>query len=165
MIGEPRLESASAATFVGVSASMSFTTNRTADLWRTFMPRRDEVPHRVGTELYSIEQYPAGFFDEFDPARPFVKWAAVAVAGAEPAPPGMERLAAPAGRYAVFLHVGPASAGPRTYGHIFNTWFPQSGYLVDDRPHLAVMGAKYSAQSQDSEEELWIPIRQATPSG
>ncbi|MCZ8382279.1 GyrI-like domain-containing protein [Mycobacterium sp. CPCC 205372] len=118
---------------------------------------RDRACH--GDELYSIEQYPPRFFDVFDPATSFVKWAAVAVSDDVGAPPGMDQLLSPAGRYAVFLHRGPAADGPGTYRYIFGDWIPKSGHTVDDRPHLAVMGERYIPDSPDSEEELWIPIR------
>ena len=71
----------------------------------------------------------------------------------------MQTLVAPAGLYAVFIHRGPPSEGPKTYQHIFGVWLPQSGYVLDERPHFAVMGAKYKHDAADSEEELWIPVK------
>ena len=52
-----------------------------------------------------------------------------------------------------------ASEGPETYKYIFETWLPDSDYLIDDRPHFAIMGEKYIGDSPDSKEELWIPVR------
>ncbi len=54
---------------------------------------------------------------------------------------------------------GPASKGPETYRNIFETWLPASGYVLDNRPHFAVMGEKYRNEDPDSEEEIWIPIK------
>jgi len=74
-------------------------------------------------------------------------------------PVGLESFVSYPGLYAVFLHHGPASEVSKTYQYIFGTWLPQSDYLIDDRPHFAIMGEKYKSDSPDSEEELWIPVK------
>lgn len=147
-----------AKTFIGKHLTMSFVQNKTFELWRSFMPQRKDVKRTIGTELYSMEVYPSGFFANFNPANSFEKWATVEVSEVENIPAGMEVLNAD-GLYAVFLHTGLASEGPRTYDYIFREWLPQSDYKVDDRPHFAIMGEKYQPDSPTSEEELWIPIR------
>ena len=123
------------------------------------MPRRKEIGAVSGPELYSLEVYAPGFFDAFDPQRSFEKWAAVRVSPGTPVPPGMETLAWEGGLYAVFLHKGPSSRARETYGYIFERWLPASGYRIDDRPHFAVMGEKYKKDAEDSEEEVWVPVR------
>ncbi|MFO1526619.1 MAG: GyrI-like domain-containing protein [Turneriella sp.] len=145
--------------FIGMAMRMSFAENKTVALWRGFMPRRAEIPHTISSELYSGEIYPANYFNPFNPVTEFEKWALVEVASPASVPPGMETLTSPAGTYAVFIRRGPASDGPKTYQHIFGVWLPQSDYLLDERPHFAVMGEKYKHDAADSEEELWIPIK------
>ncbi len=100
-----------------------------------------------------------GFFDNFNPDKEFEKWAAVEVEDFNGVPDEMETLKTPGGLYAVFLHKGPARKGVETYQYIFRTWLPNSTYLLDNRPHFAVMGIKYKKDSPDSEEELWIPVK------
>jgi AraC family transcriptional regulator len=75
----------------------------------------------------------------------------------------MEKFILPAGAYAVFLHKGGPATGQQTFQYIFGTWFPQSEYRLDDRPHFEILGEKYSNTSPDSEEEIWIPVRLKTP--
>ncbi|HKK46231.1 MAG TPA: GyrI-like domain-containing protein [Balneolaceae bacterium] len=145
--------------FVGTHKQMSFTNNKTHELWSNFMPRRKEIPNSVGIELYSIEIYPETYFDDFNPNREFEKWAAVEVTDFNTMPNRMESLTIPEGAYAVFIHKGPASEGPKTYNYIFKEWLPNSNFLLDHRPHFAVMGEKYKRNDPDSEEELWIPIK------
>ncbi len=142
---------------------MSFSANKTYELWKSFMPDRRNIERRVGSELYSIEIYPENFFDSFDPEAGFQKWAAVEVPADCRLPGGMELLKVPAGLYAVFVHRGPSSEGEATYRYIFGTWLPHSGYLLDARPHFAVMGESYRSDDPSSEEELWIPVRKANP--
>lgn len=156
---EPRIEVMNQKKFVGKRAVMSFSTNKTYELWKEFMPLRSKIGGFFGTALYSIEIYPSGFFDDFDPHANFEKWAAVEVTGFSSIPDGMEPLVVPAGQYAVFEYEGRASEAQETYEYIFMDWLPHSGFVLDDRPHFAVMGEKYKHDDPESEEELWIPVR------
>jgi AraC family transcriptional regulator len=156
---QPRIEVLKEKKLIGNRARMSFTNNKTFELWRSFMPRRKEIGNNVGAELYSVEVYDPSFFDQFDAGAEFEKWAVVEVTDFNTVPAGMETLVFPTGLYAVFLHKGPASEGAKTYRYIFATWLPGSDYVVDARPHFAVMGEKYKKDDPASEEEIWIPVR------
>jgi AraC family transcriptional regulator len=144
---------------VGRHLTMSFADDRTYELWSGFMPLRNNIPNTVGSDLYSLQLHNEGFFNQFDPAQTFVKWAAREVSNFDNVPEGMETLVIPEGLYAVFLHEGPASEGPRTFGYMFQTWLPASGYEVDNRPHFEILGEKYRNNDPSSEEEIWIPVR------
>ncbi|MEP7197101.1 MAG: GyrI-like domain-containing protein [Saprospiraceae bacterium] len=156
---EPRIEILEEKKLIGIRIKMSFIENRTKDLWQSFMPRRKEVKNINGPELYSVEVYSSNFFDNFNPNLEFEKWAAIEVSYFEYLPEGMETLIFPKGQYAVFIHKGPASKGAKTYEYIFRSWLPGSSFNLDHRPHFAVMGEKYNHEEEDSEEEIWIPIK------
>lgn len=156
---QPRIETLPEKKFIGKRIQMSFTNNKTHELWKSFMPQRKEIRSVVGTEFYSIEVYPPSYFINFNPASNYEKWAAVEVSSNETVPDNMNILISPEGLYAVFTHKGPASEGTKTYTYIFQTWLPQSGYELDNRPHFAVMGEKYKQDDPESEEELWIPVK------
>jgi AraC family transcriptional regulator len=156
---ETRLEILNEKKLVGNRLNMSFSANKTYELWRGFMTGRNRIRNNIGTELYSIEVYEPMYFENFNPGKEFEKWAAIEVTDFNSVPDGFETIALPGGLYAVFIHRGPASEGPRTYGYIFNEWLPKSAYILDDRPHFALMGEKYKNDSQDSEEEIWIPVK------
>lgn len=159
-----RIETLAEKKMIGHRRVMSFANNETRQLWQGFMPHRKEIGNAIGTELYSVQVYDAAFsFERFDPIREFEKWAVVEVTDFESVPEGMEALTIPGGLYAVFHHVGPASAGPRTFQYIFGTWLPGSDYVLDTRPHFEVLGEKYKNEDPASEEDIWIPIRQKTP--
>ncbi len=144
---------------IGMHLKMNFTNNRTYELWSRFMPRRKEIHNHVDSELFSIEVYAPNYFKSFDAEVPFEKWAAVAVTDFETIPEGMDPIVIEAGLYAVFIHKGPASDGPKTYQYIFVQWLPNSKYELDDRPHFARMGEKYRRDDPESEEKIWIPIK------
>ncbi|MFT3885638.1 MAG: GyrI-like domain-containing protein [Flavobacteriales bacterium] len=156
---EPRIELLPERTFVGLHTRASFATHRPEVLWRRFGPLRRGIANAIGTGRFSMAVYGPGFFDAFDPHRAFEQWATVEVADAAHVPEGMAVLRA-AGLYAVFIHRGPASDGPRTFRYIFGTWLPASRYEVDQRPHFEVMGPGYDPDAEEAEEALWIPVRE-----
>ncbi len=145
---------------IGKSLTMSLTANRTGELWRGFMARRNEIKNIVGTDLYSLQLYSPHYFEAFEPGATSVKWAAVEVSDINEVPENMETITVPGGTYAVFNYRGPASAGAQVFQYIFGTWLPASGYTLDNRPHFEILGEKYENDSPESEEEIWIPIVQ-----
>lgn len=156
---QPQIKSLSEKKLIGHSIEMSFIENKTFQLWSGFMPKRKEIKNPVDGNLYSLEVYPENHFDNFDPNDIFQKWAAVEVSNFENVPLDMKTLIVPSGLYAVFLHSGPAVEAHKTYQYIFAEWLPKSEYVVDERPHFAVMDEKYKKDDPDSEEEIWIPIK------
>lgn len=156
---QPRIEILKEKKFVGKSVKISFADNKTFELWREFMPCRNEIENNIGDELFSIEIYPESFFESFDPAKKFEKWAAVEVADFENIPDELETLISPEGLYAVFVYKGKSSEAANFYQNIFQNRLPNSEFLLDARPHFSVMGEKYKNDSDDSEEEIFIPIR------
>ena len=146
---------------VGRHLSMSLAANRTFELWSSFMPLRRLIANNVGSELYSMQVYqPQQSMRAVLADTVFEKWAAVEVSDDRHVPAGMELFTLPAGSYAVFLHKGAASAGEQTFRYIFGTWLPASIYEIDDRPHFELLGARYKHDSDTSEEEIWIPVRE-----
>jgi AraC family transcriptional regulator len=156
---EPRFENLAEKAMVGNSVITSFAADKTYTLWNAFMPRRIEITNTSNSNLYSISVYGDGFFKSFDPTREFEKWAAIEVADNALVPDGMKAMIIPAGLYAVFIHIGPASTGPITFNYIFSNWLPNSKYVLDNRPHMDIMGENYRSNDPDAEEEIWVPVR------
>jgi AraC family transcriptional regulator len=117
------------------------------------------IQNVVNTVLFSLQIYPPGFFDNFNPTVTFEKWAAIEVADFNNVPVDLMTLSLPGGLYAVFSYKGLPTAAAGTFQFIFGTWIPNSGYLVDNRPHFEILGEKYKTDDPDSEEEIWIPIQ------
>jgi AraC family transcriptional regulator len=153
-----RIEQLTEKKLIGKKMTMSFASNTTAELWKSFMPRRKEIPHGVGQDLYSIQIYPKHFFEHVDPNASFDKWAAIEVSDLSAVPQDMEAITLPAGSYAVFSYKGPAGS-PEPFQYILQTWLPASEYELDTRPHFEFLGEKYKNNDPDSEEEIWIPLR------
>lgn len=156
---QPRIEILNEKKLVGKRMMMSFSNNKTGELWKSFMPKRNEIQNNIGTELYSMQIYPPLFFTNSNPNAEFEKWATIEVTNFESVPNDMETCTLTSGLYAVFLYKGLASAAAQTFRYIFETWLPDSGYVLDNRPHFEVLGEKYKNEDPDSEEEIWIPIK------
>lgn len=155
---EFRIERLTRKRLIGEKMTMSMLNNRTLMLWQCFMPRRREITDVINSNLFSIEVYSPFYFSNYNPDAEFTKWAAVEVSDIANIPKGMDVITLE-GLYAVFSYKGNANQGAAAYQYIYETWLPNSDYQLDDRAHFAVMGAGYKNNSDDSEEELWIPIR------
>jgi len=156
----PKFKTLPSKNLIGQRIRMCFAENKTRMLWQEFMPRKKEIKNCIGTDLFSLEIYDdTSFFKNFDPKKEFEKWAAVEVTDFNFVPDKMETLVIPSGLYAVFNYKGSANDAANFYRYIFASWLPGSDYILDDRPHFAVMGEKYKKDSEDSEEDIWIPVR------
>lgn len=156
----PRIKTLVAKNLVGSRMTMTLSDNKTTELWRAFMRRRDDIKNRLGTDLYSVQVYGApDDLHRFNQHTSFERWAAVEVADLAEVPEGMEAYPLEGGLYAVFLYRGTPATFHETWQYIFLTWLPQSAYDLDNRAHFEVLGDKYKHNDPESEEEIWIPIK------
>jgi AraC family transcriptional regulator len=155
----PRIETLTEKKLIGKRLKMSLSDNKTLELWQSFMPRRKEIENNIGSELYSMQIYDPLYFDRFNPNASFEKWATIEVTDFDNVPKEMEAITLTAGLYAVFLYKGDASKGAQIFQYIFETWLPNSEYDLDHRPHFEILGEKYKRNDENSEEEIWIPIK------
>ena len=143
----------------GIRRRMSLTDDRTYELWRSFMPLRNQLS-RVSPDLYSVKVYePEYNFTDFNPRAEFDKWAAAEVTGNSEIPEGMERLSIFPGAYAIFSYRGSSEKARELFSYIFFEWLPSSGHLLENRPHFEILGEKFRLNDPSSEEEIWIPVR------
>jgi AraC family transcriptional regulator len=154
----PEVKLIPAKMMIGKKLTLSLTDNKTTELWRSFMPYRKYIKDSVGSAVYSINIYPAGYFENFDPSREYEKWAAVEASGSAPNPAEMKNLIIPAGLYAIFHYKG-SSLDSRIFQYIYSEWLPASEYMLDARPHFEILGEKYKNADPDSEEDIYIPVK------
>jgi len=140
---------------------MSYSNYKPYELWHSFMSVKKQIRNSVTDDLFSISEYSSSFdFKTFSPEMDFDKRAGLEVTNFNNVPQGLETFIIPAGKYAVFSHTGTAADAPKTFGYIFSTWLPESIYKVDLRPHFEILGEKYRRDDPESEEEIWIPVKQ-----
>ena len=156
---KPRMETIPERKLVGKRIEMSAMQNKTGILWKDFMKERHRIKNTASEILYSLQIYDSDYFTNFDPSRRFTKYALVEVENFDHVPDQMEPFILPGGLYAVFFYKGLPGEGAKVFQYIFGKWIPNSGYIVDSRPHFELLGDKYKNKSPDSEEEIWIPVR------
>jgi AraC family transcriptional regulator len=155
----PRIENLKEKKLVGKRLTMSLADNKTGELWQSFIPRRKEITNNLTNDFISMTVYKPTHFADFKPTNEFEKWATVEVSNFDSIPNNMETLILTGGLYAVFDYKD-SSNDLSIFQYIFGTWLPNSDYLLDDRPHFEILGEKYKNADTNSEEEIWIPIRQ-----
>ncbi len=156
---QPRIIHLMEKKLIGKRLTMSLTQNKTAILWKNFMSHRDQIPNTKSSDLISMQVYQPTYFKEFNPSNSFEKWATIEVSSFEYIPDHFETFLLSGGLYAVFDYKG-LSTDQSIYHYIYGTWIPNSEYNLDHRPHFEVLGDKYKNADPDSEEEIWIPIRE-----
>ncbi len=154
---EPKIENLLQKKLVGKRMTMSFADNKTFNLWQSFMPRRKEIQNTVSTDLFSVQIYSEPLILG-DVNQKFEKWAAVEVVNFGNVPNELETFTLQSGLYAIFHYKG-LSTDHRIFVYIFTQWLPNSNYLLDNRPHVEILGEKYKNGDPNSEEEIWIPIK------
>ncbi len=155
---EPRIERLKTKYLVGHCLAMSVVQNKTAELWGGLAPHIKKIKNRVSEDKISLQVYPSGYHQQFDPQRTFVKWATVEVNNFEHVLEGLQSFELTGGLYAVFDYKG-SSRDTTIFHYIFSEWLPNSNYWLDDRPHFEVLGVNYRNNDPNSEEEIWIPIK------
>ena len=155
---QPTIQTIPKKTLIGMPVTMSLTENKTSQLFRTFMPRKQEISHTINADIFDLRTYPEDYFLQFQPTATFTKWALAEVSEIENIPEGMEVFTLQGGLYAMFLYKG-LSTDPTIFQYIFAEWLPKSDYLLDNRPHFEVLGEKAKLNDPNSEEEIWVPIR------
>lgn len=156
---QPKIIKLSEKKLIGISTKMSLVNNKTGQLWGSFAPRIKEITNKVSSDKISMQIYPSDYYTNFSPAKEFRKFATVEVNNFDNVPENMETFILENGWYAVFNYKG-SSTDTSIYQYIFSEWIPKSEYFVDDRPNFEVLGEKYKNNDPNSEEEIWIPIRE-----
>lgn len=154
----PRIQNIGSKKLVGKRLPMSLADYKIAALWGHFMPKRKDIKNNLTNDLFSLVVYQPTHFTDFKPTNTFERWAAVEVTDFDNVPTEMETFVLPSGLYAVFDYKGP-NTDNSIFQYILGTWLPNSGYVLDDRPHFEVLGDRYKNNDPTSEEEIWIPIK------
>jgi AraC family transcriptional regulator len=154
---KPRIKELHSKKLIGIRVEMTLSDDRIKELWRSFMPRREEIEYRVTSDFISLQNYGKNW--DFSPDKRFEKWAVVEVSSTADIPENMEIYDLQGGKYAVFNHQGPASEAPKTMQYIFKEWLPKSEYTLDGREHFGVLPKGYNPMDPQATEEIWVPIK------
>ena len=128
-----------------------FSPEETSSLWRGFRAKLKELNFPEGEELFSVQLHENG-----NSGRILQRWAA---ARTELLSGEMESLEIKDGLYAVFLYRGGMAGFESFLINAFVKTIPSFGLGIDNRPHFQVLGKGFDPFSEESEEEVWIPVK------
>ena len=154
---QPTIKTITNKKLIGKSLGMSMVDNKTYELFRSFMPRRKEIQYANMVEVYDLRVYPEDYHVNFNPANNFTKWALVEVSEIENVPDQMEVFNLKGGSYAVFDHKGPQT-DTSIFQYIFTSWFPNSEYDVDHRPHFELLRVGTKPNDPNAQQQIWVPV-------
>lgn len=155
-----RIEFLSKKYFVGLKCEMTFSNDKTRELWQNFRPMVSQIKNKLNTDFYSLQKYDGILdFNNIDANKSFTKWALVEVSNFENIADTLEKYILFGGKYVVFNYKGPASEFMKAAQYIYGYWFPNSEYQLDDREHFEILGENYKPYDINAEEEIWIPIK------
>jgi len=123
-------------------------------LWPAFMERRGEIAATIGATCFGVT-VADGALEESGKMR-YV--ACVAVQEGAMPPPGMVKIAIPAGKYAIFTHKGNVRNIPDTMRYIYETWLPAAKVTLRAAPHLERYDHRSRPDADESVCDICVPI-------
>ena len=68
---EPRIEQLKEKRLIGLRMSVNLTQYNIGELWKRFMPRRNEIQNSISNDLISLAVYGDSYFTDFNPTNQF----------------------------------------------------------------------------------------------
>lgn len=145
---------------IGMSIETSVGDSQAVHVWKKFMPLQKDVPSTNPGTYYSLQDYPDGYLDKFDPHASFTTWAAKEVDPSLNISDEFSSVVLKGGLYVTFIHKGTAAEIGKSLGYMYGQWIPENGYRIDpERIHFEVLSKNYGGPNNPkSQEEAWIPI-------
>ncbi len=155
-----KIQSMDSKKLIGMSVETSVGNSQAVHAWKKFMPLQKDVPSKEPSTFYSIQDYPAGYLDKFDPNALFTTWAAKEVESNEGLSDAFLPVELQGGLYVTFVHKGTAAEIGQALGYMYGQWIPENGYRIDtNRKHFEVLSKNYGGpQNPNSQEVAWIPV-------
>lgn len=122
-------------------------------LWDEFVPRMEEIQHKVSGLAYGVIQQTKEKTDLLE------YYAAVEVSDINDLPEGMVSVEIPTSTYAKFTHKGNVASINNTVNYVYSSWLMQSDKRHTYGADLEIYGEEYIPDSDDSVVYYSIPIK------
>jgi AraC family transcriptional regulator len=153
LVLSPTFASAGEILAIGRRARVSFATvGAIPAQWRAFGPE-------IGAIRPAGGPIPLAVMADLDDEGAFTYLCGLEVADFSMAPADWDQVRIAPSRYVVFRHEGHVSALRRTYGAIWNQWFPGSTSVPSDAPIIERHDPRFSVETGYGGLEIWTPIR------
>lgn len=144
---------------IGMQIETSTAETAVPQLWETFIARMHEIDE-IAVPNCSLGICLRDSIREDGDETRFTFLAARVVKNFDILPPDMVSYEIPKTLVAVFTHKGSLETLSETYDYIYEQWLPESGYQLADGDELEWYDARYDYDSEDSEMDIHIPVRQ-----
>lgn len=138
--------------FFGIDSEKNNMADKLPQLWNAFLPRLDDIPHRIEGGCYGVIKQTAENSDELE------YWAVAPVEQFDLLPKGLLSMQVPAARYARFTHKGFVSSLNMTVNYVYSSWLLRSGMRHTYGSDLEFYGSEYEANSDKSVIYYSIPV-------
>lgn len=160
---KPRIEQRDEFVVAGLSGRFKMSNNTIPQLWDTFNKREKEL-HALyigPMAAYGVCYHCDCTSGECDDSKDmeFTYMAGLLVKGGESLPQDMEERRIPAGKWAIFEHVGPLDTLGETYHNIYSRWLEEAGLEVAKRDEFEYYDERFKWGQPDSVFEIWVPIK------
>lgn len=91
-------------------------------------------------------------------AQTFEYMAGVEVSTFDGLATGLDRMRIPPAHYAVFTHEGHAATISQTWGAIWNSWLPGSGWASAPSPDFERYDERFDPSTGAGIVEIWFPV-------
>lgn len=149
---DPEIKSLPGFTVVGLPYRGINEKNEIPQLWEQFVPRVDEIKHRIRDhKAYGV----IGTADEKTGEFDYLTGLPVESVG--DLPDGMRSWEVPEQLYAVFPCTLPSLM--HTFQYIYQVWLPQSGYTRADGPEFELYDENFRPDEGRLDMFVYIPIK------
>ena len=148
----PRIEERAGFSVVGMGMDCTFEdVAQIPQVWGRFAARAEEIEEPVAGVGY-------GLCCPGDERGHFRYVAGIESKASAVVPEGMEAVAVPNAKYAVFTHSGHISDLPKTVYTIWNKTMPEAGLSPSGGVELEIYDQRFDAQTGRGSVEIWIPV-------
>lgn len=160
---EPQITKKEAFTVVGMRCTTSIKNNTIPDLWRSFLPRMDEIKNKISPEI-ALGVCEIGQdlkLEDLHEENEFSELVCIEVSSDRDIPRDMVSSQIPAQTYAVFTHKGTTGTLQTTYDYIYGTWLLKSDYELTLNYNFELYDTSrfFGIDNIESEIDIYVPIR------
>lgn len=144
------------AVYQGITSEQPNDTRVIPELWERFFARNHEIESSYPDVRYGAWKFAPNQAAERPDA--YIALASVQTAPDAPVPSKMEKWIARPGRYARFLHRGPARLVGETISYIYTSWLPRANYRRGAGFDYLKLDSRFAGENDHSEIEYYLPI-------
>lgn len=157
---EPRIVEREEFNIIGMQYIGNNQNGEIPQLWGQWFPRVPEIKNQAGKHIfYGLCECLCEGECKCGQGGDFSYIAGIEVISLDEIPEGLVGRTIPAAKYAVFTHKGSLESLQETFGYIYGTWLPTSGYTPASTFGFELYDERFDNFSEKSELDIYVPIK------